>query len=114
MQIIIVSITHLIITFMRKVIYLFVLVSISCYGQTQRDTLISEIIYNLPKDETAYTKLKADIKELAKSEGKQNPYFIQSNLEYIYEQTDRDYCNKLFKLLNRNYGFNLSYASGDE
>lgn len=114
MQIIIVSITHLIITFMRKVIYLFVLVSISCYGQTQRDTLVSEIIYNLPKDETAYTKLKADIKELEKSEEKPNPEILHSKLEYIYQQNDIDYFKEVLTLLTRNYGFNLSYASGNE
>jgi len=83
-------------------------------AQTQRDTLISEIIYNLPKDETAYKKLKADIKELAKSEEKPNPEILHSKLEYIYEQNDIDYFKEVLTLLTRNYGFNLSYASGNE
>src|SRR5690554_6226249 len=83
-------------------------------AQTHRDTLVSEIIYNIPKGETAYKKLKADIKDLEKSEGKPNPEILHSKLEYIYEQNDIDYFKEVLTLLTRNYGFNLSYASDSE
>ena len=83
-------------------------------AQTYRDTLVSEIVHNFPKDETAYKKLKADIKELEKLEEKTNPEILHNKLRYIYEQNDIDYFKEVLTLLTRNYGFNLSYASGNE
>src|SRR5690554_1747072 len=39
---------------------------------------------------------------------------LHSKLEYIYQQNDIDYFKEVLTLLTRNYGFNLSYASGNE
>src|SRR5690606_21864479 len=99
---------------MKKIIPLFTLISFSCFGQTQRDTLASEIIYNLPKEKTAYQNLKTDIKKLEQLEGKPNPEILHNKLRHIYGQNDLAYFKEVLTLLTRNYGFNLSYASGNE
>lgn len=86
----------------------------SVQAQTFRDTLSSNIVYNLPKDETAYQKLKEDIKALEKLDEKPNPELLYSKLSYIYKYNDIEYLKEVLTLLTRNYGFNLSYSSGNE
>lgn len=97
---------------------LFLLFSFLCISNTQaqtyRDSLASQIIYNFPKDDNAYQKLKADIKELEKLEEKPNPEILHAALPDIYKFKDIDYFKEVLTLLTRNYGFNLSYASGYE
>ncbi len=83
-------------------------------AQTYRDTLTSQIIYNFPKDENAYQKLKSDIKSLEKLEEKPNPEILHSKLSSIYKFNDINYFKEVLTLLTRKYGFNLSYASGYE
>src|SRR5690554_74521 len=83
-------------------------------AQTHRDTLVSEIIHNFPKDLISHEKLKLNIKKLEELEEKPNPEILHSKLRYIYEQNDIDYFKEVLTLLTRNYGFNLSYASDSE
>jgi len=101
---------------MNKIILVSILFCIhfSVQAQTFRDTLSSNIVYNLPKDETAYQKLKEDIKALEKLDEKPNPELLYSKLSYIYKYNDIEYLKEVLTLLTRNYGFNLSYSSGNE
>lgn len=97
---------------------LFLFFSLLCisniHAQTYRDSLTSQIIYNFPKDENAYQKLKSDIKSLEKLEEKSNPEILHSKLSSIYKFNDINYFKEVLTLLTRKYGFNLSYASGYE
>ena len=103
---------------MQKIIKLTVFVlfisTITINAQTQRDTLVSQIIYNLPKEKASYEKLKTDIKKLEDLEEKPNPEILYSRLEFMYKQNDLDYFKETLALLTRNYGFNLTYATGKE
>lgn len=103
---------------MQKTIKLILLVflvnTITINAQTYRDSLTSQIIYNFPKDENAYQKLKSDLKSLEKLEEKSNPEILHSKLSSIYKFNDIDYFKEVLTLLTRKYGFNLSYASGYE
>lgn len=100
---------------MKTLILLFCLFILSnTQAQTYRDSLASQIIYNFPKDETTYQKLKADIKALEKLEEKPNPEILHSKLSSIYKLKDINYFKEVLTLLTRKYGFNLSYASGYE
>src|SRR5690554_5192043 len=99
---------------MKTLLYLFFLTSFTTIAQTQRDTLVSQIIYNLPKEKASYEKLKTDIKKLEDLEGKPNPEILYSSLDFMYKQNDLDYFKETLTLLTRNYGFNLTYATGYE
>lgn len=100
---------------MKTLILLFCLFILSnTQAQTYRDSLASQIIYNFPKDETTYQKLKADIKALEKLEEKSNSEILHSKLSSIYKLKDINYFKEVLTLLTRKYGFNLSYASGYE
>lgn len=101
---------------MNKIILVSLLFCIhfSVYAQTYRDTLSSNIVYNLPKDKTEYQKLKEDIKALEKLEEKPNPEILHAVLTHSYKLNDVDYFKEVLTLLTRKYGFNLSYASGYE
>lgn len=100
---------------MKTLLLFFSLLCISnIHAQTYRDSLASQIIHNLPKDETTYQKLKADIKELEKLEEKPNPEILHSKLSSIYKFKDIDYFKEILTLLTRYYGYNVSYLSGKE
>jgi len=100
---------------MKMLIMFFSLLFISnIQAQTYRDSLTSQIIYNFPKDDIAYQKLKSDIKSLEKLEEKPNPEILHAKLSYIFKLNDTDYFKEVLTLLTRKYGFNLSYASGSE
>src|SRR5690606_36358737 len=99
---------------MKTLLYLFFLTSFTTIAQTQRDTLVSQIIYHFPKEKASYEKLKTDIKKLEDLEGKPNPEILYSRLEFMYKQNDLDYFKETLTLLTRNYGFNLTYATGKE
>lgn len=99
---------------MKTLLYLFFLTSFTTIAQTQRDTLVSQIIYHFPKEKASYEKLKTDIKKLEDLEGKPNPEILYSRLEFMYKQNDLDYFKETLTLLTRNYGFNLTYATGYE
>lgn len=100
--------------FLIKSLFTFFLFTAVSYSQTYRDTLTREIIYNYAKDEVAYQKLKTDIKKLEEIEGKPNPEILHSNLTNFYKFKDLDYFKEVLTLLTRKYGYNLSYASGEE
>lgn len=100
--------------FVIKSLFTFFLFTTISYSQTYRDTLTREIIYNYAKDEVAYQKLKTDIKKLEEIEGKPNPEILHSNLTNFYKFKDLDYFKEVLTLLTRKYGYNLSYASGEE
>lgn len=100
---------------MKTLIIFFSLLCLSnIHAQTYRDSLVSQIIYNFPKDDNAYQKLKIDIKALEKLEEKNNPEILHAALPDIYKFKDIDYFKEVLTLLTREYGFNLSYASGYE
>lgn len=101
---------------MKKIILISLLLFIhhSVNAQTYRDTLTSKIIYNFPKEETNYQKLKADIKELEHLEEKPNPEILHNKLSIIYKFKDITYFKEVLTLLTRKYGFNISYSSGYE
>lgn len=103
---------------MQKIIKIILVVffinTVAVKAQTYRDSLVSQIIYNFPKDDNAYQKLKSDIKSLEKLEEKSNPEILHSKLSLIYKFNDIDYFKDVLTLLTRKYGFNLSYASGYE
>lgn len=100
---------------MKTLILFFSLLCLSnIHAQTYRDSLVSQIIYNFPKDDNAYQKLKIDIKALEKLEEKPNPEILHSKLSSIYKFNDIDYFKEVLTLLTRKYGYNLSYASGYE
>ena len=99
---------------MKTLLYLFFLTSFTTIAQTQRDTLVSQIIYHFPKEKASYEKLKTDIKKLEDLEGKPNPEILYSSLDFMYKQNDLDYFKETLTLLTRNYGFNLTYATGYE
>ncbi|MEG0915647.1 MAG: hypothetical protein RSF68_01390 [Myroides sp.] len=94
--------------------FLVLIFSSTLNAQTDRDTLVSEIVYNIPKDLISYKELKLNIKKLEELEEKPNPEILHSKLKYIYQQDDIEYFKEVLTLLTRNYGFNLSYASGNE
>lgn len=94
--------------------FFFLIFSSTLSAQTYRDTLVSEIVYNTPKDLISYKELKLNIKKLEELEEKPNPEILHSKLKYIYQQDDIEYFKEVLTLLTRNYGFNLSYASGNE
>lgn len=83
-------------------------------AQTYRDTLVSEIVHNFPKEKASYEKLKADIKKLRDLEGKPNPEILHNKLRDVFQYNDTAYFKEILTLLTRKYGFNLSYASGEE
>jgi len=83
-------------------------------AQTYRDTLTLQVFRNFPKEETAYQKLKADIKALEQLEEKANPEILYTALNDIYKFNDINYFKEVLTLLTRKYGFNLSYATGYE
>lgn len=99
---------------MKTLLYLFFLTSFTTIAQTQRDTLASQIVHTFPTDKTSYEKLKTDIKKLEDLEEKPNPEILYSRLEFMYKQNDLDYFKETLTLLTRNYGFNLTYATGKE
>ena len=99
---------------MKTLLYLFFLTSFTTIAQTQRDTLVSQIVRAFPTDKTSYEKLKTDIKKLEDLEEKPNPEILYSSLDFIYQQNDLDYFKETLTLLTRNYGFNLTYATGYE
>lgn len=99
---------------MKTLLYLFFLTSFTTIAQTQRDTLASQIVHTFPTDKTSYEKLKTDIKKLEDLEEKPNPEILYSSLDFIYKQNDLDYFKETLTLLTRNYGFNLTYATGKE
>lgn len=99
---------------MKTLLYLFFLSSFTTIAQTQRDTLVSQIVRAFPTDKTSYEKLKTDIKKLEDLEEKPNPEILYSSLDFIYQQNDLDYFKETLTLLTRNYGFNLTYATGKE
>jgi len=100
---------------MKILIMFFSLLFISnIQAQTYRDSLTSQIIYNFPKDDVAYQKLKSDIKSLEKLEEKPNPEILHTKLSDIFKFNDTDYFKEVLTLLTRKYGYNLSYASGYE
>jgi len=100
------------ITFALSCVFLFSFSSLK--AQTFRDSLISEITYNYSKNFDSYLKLKSDIKKLEEIEQKANPEILHNKLEIIYSNKDVDYFKDVLVLLTRNYGFNLSFASGYE
>lgn len=93
---------------------LFNLYFFDLHSQTYRDSLVKQINYNLPKNEMTYQKLKVDIKKLEEIEGKPNPEILHSHLKNIYKFNDIEYFKEVLTLLTRKYGYNLSYASGEE
>jgi len=97
---------------------LFLLSTLFCLhlanAQTYRDSLITDIHRNYAKEDSAYQKLKADIKALEKLEEKPNPEILHAVLTHSYKLKDVDYFKEVLTLLTRKYGFNLSYASGYE
>lgn len=100
-----------------KVLIISFLVSIfssTLSAQTHRDTLVSEIVYNSPKDIASYNKIKENIKNLEELEEKPNPEILNSKLRYFFEQNDFDYFKEKLTLLTRYYGYNVSYLSGKE
>lgn len=101
---------------MKKIILLSLLFCMhsTVKAQTYRDTLTLQIIRNFPKEETAYQKLKADIKALEQLEEKANPEILYTALNDIYKFNDINYFKEVLTLLTRKYGFNLSYATGYE
>ena len=99
---------------MKTLLYLFFLTSFTTIAQTQRDTLVSQIVRAFPTDKTSYEKLKTDIKKLEDLEEKPNPEILYSSLDFMYKQNDLDYFKETLTLLTRNYGFNLTYATGKE
>lgn len=97
-----------------KFLFTFLLISAFAHSQTQRDTLFSEIIYNFPENTTEYHRLKADLKKLESIDNKPNPELLYNKLNYFYQNNDLKYFKETLTLLTRKYGFNLSYASGEE
>ncbi|HUH26359.1 MAG TPA: hypothetical protein VLY87_07010 [Flavobacterium sp.] len=97
------------------IFYSVLFLSFGGYSQTYRDTLSREIIYNFPKEQASYLKLKSDLKKLEELEGKPNAEMLYySMLAESYKFKDIAYFKEILTLLTRTYGFNLSYASGEE
>lgn len=71
----------------KLILFVFLVNTITIHAQTYRDTLTSQIIYNFPKDENAYQKLKSDIKSLEKLEESQILKFCIQNYHQFINST---------------------------
>ena len=89
-------------------------ISVVVCAQTSRDTVVSRIYNAYIQDESDYTALKKDIETLKQMDANYNPEVLNRHLETMYQAKDFDFFKSSLTLLVLNYGYNVSYLSGNE